>query len=81
MIFRVYFFSLILKLYWATTDDPAVPYGELVRLSAALPHARTITVESFQHVDFDVTSPSQWLGAVRDLGRTWRFTRIVLEAR
>ena len=62
------------------TDDPVIPYGELVRLGAALPHAKLITVESFEHVDLEITSPGAWLRSAADLWRTWRFASVVLGA-
>ena len=62
------------------TDDPVIPYGELVRLGAALPHAQLITVGSFEHVDLDVGSPRAWVRAGADLWRVWRFTTAVLGA-
>lgn len=59
-------------------DDPAVPYAELLRVQEVLPHARTLTVQSFEHVDLDAT------GSVRevagDVGTSWRFVRRVLAA-
>lgn len=59
-----------------STDDPVTPYGEAVRLKAALPDARLVTVSLFEHVDVDGLSPR----ALPDLIRTWRFTSWVLEA-
>lgn len=63
-----------------STNDPAVPYGELVRLRAALPYARTLTVSSFRHVD-PSSSPSEgWAPLVADAWDAWRFTSWILEA-
>lgn len=63
-----------------STDDPAVPYGELVRLGEAIPHARLITLESFEHVDLEVESPRDWLQTGGDLLGAWRFATDVLAA-
>jgi acetyl esterase/lipase len=57
-------------------DDPLVPYGELHRLAAGLPGARTMTVRSFRHVD--PGSDGSRLGLLRDLVTSWRFTAQVL---
>jgi hypothetical protein len=57
-------------------DDPAVPYAELLRLRAAFPHARTLTVESFRHVDFTVTDDVGTL--LTDLLAAWGFVQGVL---
>ena len=53
-------------------DDPLVPYGELLRLRAGMPHARTMTVSSFQHVDLD--RGGDRIGLVRDAVAMWLFT-------
>ena len=37
-----------------STDDPLVPYAELIRLEAGMPQAETSTVQLFRHVDFDL---------------------------
>jgi pimeloyl-ACP methyl ester carboxylesterase len=57
-------------------DDPAVPYGEALRLARALPDARVHTVELFDHVDLGGDRPR--LGLARDLTRVWRFARSAL---
>lgn len=57
-------------------DDPAVPYGEALRLRAALPDARVHTVELFEHVDLD--TDQGLLAIAGDLVQAWRFTRAVL---
>ncbi len=62
------------------TDDPAVPYAELLRLEAAVPHARTITVGSFEHVDFRLGAPREWPRVGADLWRVWSFATDVLDA-
>lgn len=54
-------------------DDPAVPYGEALRLVRGLPETRLVTVGSFRHVDFEVGSPGTWAHAARDLLGAWRF--------
>ncbi len=63
-----------------STNDPAVPYGELIRLRAALPRGRTITVSSFRHVDPTSSSSGGWPALVADAWDAWRFTSWVLEA-
>lgn len=59
-------------------DDPAVPYAELLRLERVLPHSRTVTVDSFDHVDLDAGGDP--VGLVRDLVTAWSFLRGVLAA-
>jgi pimeloyl-ACP methyl ester carboxylesterase len=59
-------------------DDPAVPYAELLRLRLVLPHARTMTVQSFDHVDLDLEGSLR--DSVRDLWTSWSFVRRVLAA-
>jgi pimeloyl-ACP methyl ester carboxylesterase len=63
-----------------STDDPAVPYGEALRLVRALPEARLVTVSSFRHVDFRTTGAGGWLAAASDLWEAWRFASWLLEA-
>jgi dienelactone hydrolase len=63
-----------------STDDPAVPYGELVRLRLALPAARVVTVGSFRHVDLRGDKGGGPLGMASDLLDAWRFTSWFLEA-
>jgi pimeloyl-ACP methyl ester carboxylesterase len=57
-------------------DDPAVPFGEALRLQRDLPRATVLAVELFDHVDLD-TDRSR-LAIAGDLWRTWRFGRAVL---
>jgi pimeloyl-ACP methyl ester carboxylesterase len=57
-------------------DDPAVPYAELLRLQEVLPHADTLTVASFDHVNLEVDGDP--VGLVRDLVTSWTFVRNVL---
>lgn len=61
-------------------DDPVIPYSELLRLGAALPHAQLITLVSFDHVGLDAPSPRAWLRALGDLRQVWRFSTAVLDA-
>jgi pimeloyl-ACP methyl ester carboxylesterase len=63
-----------------STDDPAVPYGEAVRLVQGIPEARLVTVEAFSHVDFSVRSPAAWFRAADDVWTAWRFTSWILAA-
>ena len=63
-----------------STNDPAVPYGELIRLRAALPEARTLTVNSFRHVDPTSPSSGGWPALVADAWDAWRFTSWILSA-
>jgi pimeloyl-ACP methyl ester carboxylesterase len=63
-----------------STNDPAVPYGELSRLRAALPEARTLTVSSFRHVDPTSSPSGGWGSYVADAWDAWRFTSWILEA-
>ena len=63
-----------------STDDPAVPYGELARLRRALPEARLVTVSSFRHVDPTTDTPGGWTALVADAWDAWRFTSWILEA-
>lgn len=61
-----------------STADPAVPYGEAIRLHRGLPGVRLVTVGGFRHVDFG--APSSWFSAAGDLAGVWRFTSLLLEA-
>lgn len=61
-----------------STDDPAVPYGELVRLRRALPAARIVTVSSFRHVDPSTSGGGG--SVVSDAWDAWRFTSWILAA-
>lgn len=60
-----------------STDDPVTPYAEVLRLQAALPAARVVLVELFEHVDFEARS---LVRAVPALFHTWRFASWVLAA-
>jgi pimeloyl-ACP methyl ester carboxylesterase len=57
-----------------STQDPAIPYGELLRLGVAVPEAELVTLERFAHVDVDLDSPRRWREALGDLRRVWWFT-------
>lgn len=61
-----------------STDDPLVPYAELVRLEAEMPAAGTMTVELFRHVDLEARSLGDWLALIPDLWRVWSFTTWLL---
>jgi pimeloyl-ACP methyl ester carboxylesterase len=55
-------------------DDPAVPQAETVRLAAALPQTRVVTVELFRHVDLiGERGLVGWIRALPDLARVARF--------
>lgn len=60
--------------------DPAIPVGELRRLEAALPHARIIVLERFDHVGLELDGPRDVIAALGDLRRVWRFATEVLAA-
>jgi pimeloyl-ACP methyl ester carboxylesterase len=60
--------------------DPTIPYGELLRLEGALPHADTVTLERFDHVGLELETARDWVDAAGDLRRSWRFTTQVLGA-
>jgi pimeloyl-ACP methyl ester carboxylesterase len=63
-----------------STDDPAVPYGEALRLAAGIPGTKLVTVEVFSHVNFAVGSPGAWFRAADDVWNAWRFTSWILGA-
>jgi pimeloyl-ACP methyl ester carboxylesterase len=60
-----------------STDDPVVPYGEALRLQAAVPGARLETVSLFSHV---TRSGGTARGRGSDLLATWRFATRILSA-
>lgn len=62
-----------------STDDPLVPYGELARLEAGLPDARSTTVSLFRHVDVAPATPTEWAALSGDVIRLWNFTTWILE--
>lgn len=59
-------------------DDPVIPYGELLRLGAAIPNASLLTVEGLEHSELEVTAPRGLLSALDDLRTMWAFTSRVL---
>lgn len=59
-------------------DDPVIPYGELLRLGAAVPQARLLTVEGLEHSELRVSAPGGWLSTLDDLRTMWSFTSRVL---
>jgi pimeloyl-ACP methyl ester carboxylesterase len=61
-----------------STDDPAVPHAEALRLAAALPQVRVTTVRSFRHVD--LRTAGGWTGVAADLWDAWRFASWFLDA-
>lgn len=61
-----------------STDDPAVPYGEALRLTRGIPGTPLETVTLFRHVDFQATDPSSWSRAAGDLWSGWRFASRLL---
>ena len=61
-----------------STDDPLVPYAELIRLEAGMPQAEISTVQLFRHVDFDPASPSGWWSLTPDLWKVWHMTTWIL---
>ena len=62
-----------------STDDPAVPYGEAVRLRRGLPEARLVTVRSFRHIDLEAAGPGGASALIGDLWDAWTFTTWLLE--
>jgi pimeloyl-ACP methyl ester carboxylesterase len=63
-----------------SVDDPAVPFGEAVRLAAALPEARMAQVRLFRHVDLEASSVPEVTAAMGDLVEAWRFATWVVAA-
>jgi hypothetical protein len=61
-----------------STDDPAVPHAEALRLASALPQVRLTTVRSFRHVD--LRTAGGWAGVAADLWDAWRFASWFLDA-
>jgi pimeloyl-ACP methyl ester carboxylesterase len=62
-----------------STDDPAVPYGEALRLKHGLPEVRLVTVRSFRHVDLEAAGPGGVAALLGDLWDAWTFTTWLLE--
>jgi pimeloyl-ACP methyl ester carboxylesterase len=63
-----------------SVDDPAVPYGEALRLVRGLPGTSLSSVSLFRHVDFEPRSPGDWTRAAGDLWSVWRFAGRLLAA-
>jgi pimeloyl-ACP methyl ester carboxylesterase len=63
-----------------SVDDPAVPFGEAVRLSRALPGSRLVEVRLFRHVDLRGDSTREVIAVMGDLLRAWRFATWVVGA-
>lgn len=63
-----------------STDDPAVPYGEALRLVDGLPGTSLTSVSLFRHVDFGARSVGGWTRGAGDLWSAWQFTGRVLAA-
>jgi len=57
-----------------STDDPVVPFGELVRLEQGLPDAKTYEVSVFNHVDLTTGETTEPWALAGDVFRVWRFT-------
>lgn len=55
-------------------DDPVIPYGEALRLGAAVPTAHILTVEGLEHAELQLARPGGWLRALDDLRTMWSFT-------
>jgi fermentation-respiration switch protein FrsA (DUF1100 family) len=60
-------------------DDPAVPYGEALRLERGLQDVRLATVTIFKHVDLN-EGEIEWQSAIGDMVDAWRFTSWFLSA-
>ncbi|MFA9428620.1 alpha/beta fold hydrolase [Egicoccus sp. AB-alg2] len=63
-----------------STQDPAIPYAELLRLGDAIPHAELHTLDTFTHVDLALDTPRDWWDAGGDLRVVWTFVTELLEA-
>ena len=63
-----------------SVDDPAVPFGEALRLSAALPEARVAEVRLWRHVDLEASSVPEVTAAMGELMEAWRFATWVVAA-
>lgn len=61
-------------------DDPAVPYGEALRLAAELPEARLVQVRLFRHVDVGASSAGEVADVLGDLTEAWTFATWVVSA-
>jgi pimeloyl-ACP methyl ester carboxylesterase len=63
-----------------STEDPAIPYAELLRLGRSVDHAQLVTLQRFDHVGLELDSPRSWGTAMNDLRQVWRFTTTVLDS-
>jgi pimeloyl-ACP methyl ester carboxylesterase len=63
-----------------SVDDPAVPYGEALRLQRGVPGTRLVSVALFDHVDLTDHSARGLMRMAPDLWRSWRFASWVLSA-
>jgi pimeloyl-ACP methyl ester carboxylesterase len=63
-----------------SVDDPAVPYGEALRLVDGLPGTSLTSVSLFRHVDFEPRSAGDWTRAAGDLWWAWLFAGRLLAA-
>ncbi|GGI04857.1 alpha/beta fold hydrolase [Egicoccus halophilus] len=63
-----------------STEDPTIPYSELVRLGHAVPHAELLTLTAFSHVDLNLDGAGDWWAALGDLRVVWRFVAEILAA-
>ena len=63
-----------------STQDPAIPYAELLRLGESIPHAELHTLDTFSHVDLELGGPRDWWDAAGDLRVVWRYVTALLNA-
>ena len=63
-----------------STNDPAVPYTEALRLAREFPDARVVTLRSFEHVDPTADGLLGWVRALPDAARATRFVGWMLAA-
>lgn len=61
-----------------SVDDPAVPFGEALRLADALPDSRVARVRLFRHVDLRASSVRDVVAALGQLAEAWRFATWVV---
>jgi pimeloyl-ACP methyl ester carboxylesterase len=63
-----------------SVDDPAVPYGEAVRLAEGLPEARLARVRLFRHVDVRASSVREVAAALVGFTEAWSFATWMVAA-